>query len=336
MSDDNQNKSHWSSIFNWNIIKKFVGVVIILVIIYVIMACLSPLAKLGRNVAHAFDSFLNVVTKAFDGLCAKSGTCLAAPGQDPKTTTTGTCNPGNPDTKGQECSLTEQEQVDGDSSKDASDGPCGSKWNGWCALFPIGLLVMWAVGGPFALLGYLYKYASKGKDYLCDQISAIGGRDVAKILRESTDGVADYAFKDKAAVDKVLEKKYPKDEEGKFTDGAITNLGIKTKDGDLPLDPTSLQKRAQEQYDKLRDTQVDIIQFKRQRSVILEKNKGLAGTKPDQWKRVTQQNTEDTIQNQKDSIDEATKDLEETAAESARDDAKEIENEAEIPKPEGI
>ena len=164
-----------------------------------------------KNVADAWDAALNVLTKAFDGLCAKSGRCLAAPGQDTKNTT-GTCNPGNPDTKGNQCDLTQQQQVDTDNTKDASDGPCGSKWNGWCALFPIGLIVMWAVGGPLALLALIGKglkntftKVKEGGEYMCEQVSALTGRDVAKILRESTDGVEEYSEKDDAAVDKILE-----------------------------------------------------------------------------------------------------------------------------------
>ena len=79
---------------------------------------------------------------------------------------------------------------------------------------------------------------------------------VSKILRESTDGVEEYKFIDEEAVDNILRKKYPK-EDGKFTPDAIDGLGIKTKDGDVPLDADALQKRAQEQYDKLREMQIN-------------------------------------------------------------------------------
>jgi len=339
---NNQNKSHWGSFFNWNMIKKFFSVGLILVVVYVIMIVLSPLMKLGKNVAQSWDAAWNVITKAFDGLCAKSGRCVAAPGQL-KNNTTGTCNSVNPDTKGNQCDLTKQQAVDADKTKDASDGPCGSKWNGWCIFIPIGIAIMFLVGGPFALLGLIGKgikneltTIKEGGEYMCEQVSALTGRDVAKILRESTDGVEEYSEKDEEATDKILEGKYPKDANGKFTPEAIKNLAIKTKDGDLPLDPDSLQKRAQEQYDKLRKMQVDNLKFKRQRSIIIEKNKDLIGTNKIKWNRLIKQNGRDIKANQDAEIEEATEEADEAAAESARKDAEAIEEQAEIPKVEAI
>jgi len=323
-------------------IKKIFTVLAVLAVIYVIMIVLSPLMALGKNVANAWDAAWNVIGKAFDGLCAKSGACLAAPGQL-KTNPNGTCNSGNPNTKGNQCSLPEQEANDADKKKDASDGPCGSKWNGWCALFPIGIGIMFLVGGPFALLALIGKglkntftKAKEGGDYICEQVSALTGRDVAKILRESTDGVDEYSDKDEEAVDKVLEDKYPKDTNGKFTPDAIDNLAIKTKDGDLPLDPDSIQERAQEQYVKLRKMQIDNLQYKRQRSIILEKNKDLIGTDKSKWTRLTKQNTSDILTNQNAVIKEATEEADDAARENAEEDARNIEDKAEIPKEEGV
>ena len=341
MSDDNQNKSHWSSIFNWNMIKKIFTVLAVLVVIYVIMIVLSPLFKLGRNVAGAWDAAWNVIGKAFDGLCAKSGTCLPGSGQTNTPSSAGTCNSGNPNTKGNQCSLSEQEANDADKKKDASDGPCGSEWNGWCALFPIGIGIMFLVGGPAAFFGWigekfrlLGKKTKDGFDSVADMYSAYTGKDLDKIIRESTDGVAEYKDSDTDAVDTVMGEKYSKGADGKFTPDALTNLGIKFDWQDYLDD--AVQGRGQAQYDKLRKMQIDNLQFKRQRSVIEEKNKSLEGTNKKQYDRLTKRNTTDILENQTTVIAEATKDAGEAAENSAKEDAEKIEEKAEIPKAEGV
>ena len=82
--------------------------------------------------------------------------------------------------------------------------------------------------------------------------------------------------------------------------------------------------------------QVDNLKFKRQRSIIIEKNKDLIGTNKNKWDRLTKQSTEDVLANQDAVIKEATEEADEAAAENAKEDANKIENEADIPKPEAI
>ena len=293
MSDDNQNKSHWSSIFNWGIFGKFLSVGMILVVIYVIMIVFSPLMKLGKDVAHAWDAAWNVITKAFEGLCEKKGACLPPPGTpSPGEPQNGICNAGNPDTKGNSCSpiIDPTKTDDDDDDDDDAKNPCGSKTNGWCVFIPIGIALMFIVGGPFALLGLIGKglknafyKVKEGGEKLCDSVSALTGRDISKILREGTDSIEEWKEVDEAKTKEVLEDRYKSiDGKGKKFEHDVIKKLIKEPDEGWPDEGDTqewakLNFDAKDTYQNIHDTLLKVTREKRLKGTILDKNKDLKG-----------------------------------------------------------